>query len=136
MKYGITGAINVMGITLQVRNIMASKHEYICAAVIADWTKNHKGRLYFMRQGKGRALNSEAVIDFGPIKGLKGFPDLFGFEFVDGIPVFCVVEVKTIGYSTLSKEQKTFLDYAASIGARSYIAREIKGGNYELHRVS
>jgi len=115
--------------------------------IVRDWSKNRKGRLYFMRQGKARALNSDAVIDFGPLKNLKGFPDLFGFEFKEvsiyedyqyktiKVPVFCVVEVKTPG-DKVRPHQVDFLDSAVKFGTHAYLAMadDITDDGYILRR--
>jgi len=83
-----------------------------------------------MRQGKARALTSDAIIDFGPLRGLKGFPDLFGFERSGGLPVFCVVEVK-VPPDKVRPDQVKFLDYLLHVGAPAYIATA-KGDGYVL----
>jgi len=78
---------------------------------------------------------SDNPIWIGPYPGkrTKGFPDIFGFEFVtipheypgafNTLPIYCVVEVKTKG-DTLKQGQKNYLNYAVSIGGRGYVAME------------
>ena len=104
---------------------MGSKHEVITAQVAIDFSVQKRGRLYDARQGLAVPINGDVPMWFGPMpRKFKGFPDKFGFEFIDGVPVFCVVEVKTIAYSTLSKEQKIYMSYIKSIGGFAYIAME------------
>lgn len=110
---------------------MASKHELIVNKVIISWSSEKKGRLFKMIQGRAVPLNADHPIDFGPLKGMKGFPDIFGWEYKEAIfgvlrqdiPCFCAIEVKT-KRDTIRPAQKDFLDYIVSIGARAYIARE------------
>ena len=112
---------------------MASLHEKILWAVISDWTAQRRGRLYKMTQGLAVPVNMETPIWFGPLKRkFKGFPDLFGFEiesigvdfaFLQDVPVFCVVEVKTSG-DRIKPNQKIYLDWAITQGIRAYVARE------------
>lgn len=118
---------------------MASKHEALKWKVITDWSVSGRGRLYCMNQGMAYPMRKNEVGDnvpaefplwFGPLKRkFKGFPDTFGFEFGDAyigsgtLPIYCVVEVKT-KKDRLSKDQKAYLNYAVSIGARAYVAME------------
>ena len=104
---------------------MASKHSEIQIRVITDWTLNHRGRLYIVQQGSFRNLHSDGITRISPYpKKQPGYPDLHGFELINNIPVYCLIEVKTKSYSTLTKEQKNHLDYCVSIGGRAYVARE------------
>lgn len=106
---------------------MASKHELIKWAVIKEWTETGRGRLYCMNQGLATPFNGTSPIWFGPLKRkFKGFPDTFGFDRENNfeVPVYCVLEVKTIGHPKLSKEQKMYLNYVISIGGRAYVAME------------
>ncbi len=110
---------------------MASKHEIIVRAVITSWSVERRGRLYTMQQGLMTPWGSDNPIWIGPYPGkrTKGFPDIFGFEFIepdlDGteFPIYCVVEVKTKN-DTLKPGQKNYLNYAVSIGGRAYVAME------------
>ena len=112
---------------------LASKHEAILWSVISDWTAQRRGRLYKMTQGLAVPVNGETPIWFGPLKRkFKGFPDLFGFEiervgvdfaFLQDVPVFCVVEVKTSG-DRIKPNQKIYLNWAITQGIRAYVARE------------
>ena len=111
---------------------MADRHEIIVQAVQSDWSVQRRGRLYKMMQGTFRAMHSDAIIRVSPYpKKQDGFPDLFGFEYIEAIPVHCLVEVKTLVYPTLTEEQKNHLDYCVQIGGRAYVARESEDG-YEL----
>ena len=117
---------------------MASKHEIIVRAVIVSWSVESRGRLYTMQQGLATPWGSENPVWFGPYPGkrTKGFPDIFGFEFQSfsvydnyqykevRVPVYCVVEVKTIAYPKLTPQQKNYLNYAVSVGGRAYVAME------------
>lgn len=116
---------------------MGSKHTQIQTQVILDWTTSSRGRLYIQTQGTFRALHSEAVITVSPYpKKQNGYPDLHGFELLPyskyknyqykeiRVPVYCLVEVKTIAYPKLTKEQKMHLDYCVSIGGKGYVAME------------
>ncbi len=129
---------------------MASKHEIIVRNVITFFSVEHRGRLYTMQQGLMTPWGSDNPIWIGPYPGkrTKGFPDIFGFEFekikypatcpgeVDDseiIPVYCVIEVKTIK-DKLKPDQIFYLNYASSIGAFAYVAKEDeseKGYNLE-----
>lgn len=117
---------------------MASKHEKIVLSVIRDWSVDKKGRLYKMTQGRAVPLNADHPIDFGPLKGLKGFPDIFGFTHrkvvypptcpgevkdFEILPVFTVIEVKT-KTDRIRPAQKDFLSFVKSIGGHAYIAWE------------
>ncbi len=123
---------------------MASKHEVIVLAVQTDFSVQRRGRLYKMMQGTFRAMHSDAIIRVSPYpKKQDGYPDLTGFEYVTysvyenyqykdiQVPVYCLVEVKTLKYSKLTQEQKDHLNYCVSIGGRAYVAREVDSG-YEL----
>lgn len=117
---------------------MASKHEIIVRAVVTSWSVERRGRLYTMQQGLMTPWGSNNPIWIGPYPGkrTKGFPDIFGFELISyyyydnhqfkekRIPVYCVVEVKTIAHSKLSPQQKNYLNYCISIGGRAYVAME------------
>ncbi len=109
---------------------MASKHEIIVRAVVTSWSVERRGRLYTMQQGLMTPWGSDNPIWIGPYPGkrTKGFLDIFGFEFdtryVKPLPIYCVVEVKTIVHPRLSKDQINYLNYAVSIGARAYVAME------------
>ena len=115
---------------------MADKHTAIQTQVITDWSVQKRGRLFICQQGKFRYLHTDGVITISPYpKKQSGFPDLFGWEFDDRyiipVPVFCMVEVKTVKYSKLSPEQLDHLNYCVQIGGRAYVARETDSG-YEL----
>jgi len=128
---------------------MADKHELIVRNIITSWSVNRRGRLYKMMQGTFKALYSDAIIRVSPYPGSrqKGFPDIFGFEFIPYcyydnhqykekmIPVYCVIEVKTFAYPTVSDDQKNYLNYCNSIGGRAYLAREDNSREgYKLER--
>ena len=109
---------------------MASKHEAIVQDTILDWSKNSRGRLFAMKQGKAIPWSSclkcdgqtrPAPLDFGTV---SGFSDLFGIEFTaDGsVPAF--VEVKT-GRDWLRPKQKKFLDAMHRFGCRCYVVDEV-----------
>ncbi len=88
-----------------------------------------------MKQGLAVPINSDAPVWFGPLtRKFKGFSDIFGFEFdpryVQPIPIFCVVEVKTKN-DRVRPEQIDFLNYIVQIGGRAYVARESDSG-YDL----
>lgn len=108
---------------------MASKHELIVRNVIISFSVERRGRLYTMQQGLMTPWGSDKPIWIGPYPGkrTKGFPDIFGFEFdkryIKPVPVYCVVEVKT-KEDVLRPDQKNYLNYAISIGARAYVAIE------------
>ena len=123
---------------------MAGKHEVIVEQVIMSFSLEKRGRLYKMKQGLAVPINSDAPVWFGPLtRKFKGFPDIFGFEFMTysvydlyqykevKVPVFCAIEVKTKSYSKLSDGQKDFLNYVVQIGGRAYVARETDSG-YDL----
>lgn len=127
---------------------MASSHTRVQTQVILDWTASGRGRLYIQTQGTFRAMHSEQIITVSPYpKKQNGYPDLHGFEFIPYsyfenfqykeklIPVYCLIEVKTIAYPTITKDQKQHLDYCLSIDGRAYVARETDDG-YELERWS
>ena len=113
---------------------MASKHTAIMIRVVSDWTVQKRGRLYIMTQGTFQAMHSDTIIRVSPFpKKIKmAFPDLFGFEierigidfaFLQDVPVFCVVEVKTSG-DRIKPNQKIYLNWAITQGIRAYVARE------------
>ena len=112
---------------------MADRHEIIVQAVQTDFSVSRRGRLFKMMQGTFRALHSDAIIRVSPYpKKQNGYPDLTGFEYnSDGIPVYCLVEVKTLKYSKLTQEQQDHLNYCVQIGGRAYVARE-SGDTYIL----
>ena len=115
---------------------MASKHELIVLQVMTDFSVQRRGRLYKMMQGTFRALHSDEIIRISPYpKKQAGYPDLTGFEYdmryIKPIPIYCLVEVKTLKYSKLTQEQKDHLNYCVSIGGKAYVAREVESG-YEL----
>lgn len=117
---------------------MASKHEIIVRAVVTSWSVDRRGRLYTMQQGLMTPWGSDNPIWIGPYPGkrTKGFPDIFGYEYQSyhvynnyqykeiRVPVYCVVEVKTIAYPDLTPEQINYLNYAISVGGRAYVAME------------
>lgn len=120
---------------------MSTVHENLKWTVISDWTAQKRGRLYCMNQGlafparcvNGNMVPSDTPLWFGPLKRkFKGFPDTFGFELVDGTPVFCTVEVKTKN-DDLSPDQKAVTSYLVSQGVHCYLAKETDDG-YKLTR--
>ena len=111
---------------------MADKHEQIKWQLITDWSVQGKGRLYCMNQGMAIPLQGETPIWFGPLKRkFKGFTDTFGYEKINGLPIYAVVEVKTLAYPKLSKDQKLYMNHVKKEGGKAYIAMETKEG-YEL----
>lgn len=109
-----------------------------------DWSKENRGRLW--ENDNGTAYVGEKTGDFAKAQelgiklsnpkyikyGLKpGSSDLIGFEFINGIPIFCSVEVKTKAYPRLSDDQKKWLYLNKMSGCRVYIARESENG-YDL----
>ena len=114
---------------------MGSKHEQIQETVLQSWSVDKRGRLFNCRQGLATPFRGEFPIWFGPLTPkFKGHPDLYGWEIINGLPIFCFIEVKTLAYSKLSDGQKTFMSYAKSIGCRCYIAMEsrVEGELYFL----
>jgi hypothetical protein len=105
-------------------------HGQLCTQVMLDWTAQKRGRLFPYRQGLVEQGGRTFKI------GRKGVADLIGFEefvykkydesepFLVLLPIFCAVEVKTLKYPTLSKEQKAYLNYVKSINGRAYVAME------------
>lgn len=82
-----------------------------------------------MNQGMATPLNGNSPIWFGPLKRkFKGFPDIFGYERINGKPIYTVIEVKTKSYSKLSKEQKLYFNHIVEEGGRAYIAMESSDG--------
>lgn len=118
---------------------MAGKHEQIQEQLLIDWSVSKRGRLYNCRQGLATPYGSEVPIWFGPLKRtFHGFPDTFGFEFQEWegelkgmvgyhmIPIYGVIDVKTIAAPYLSKDQKNYMGYIRSIGGFAYVAMESK----------
>lgn len=103
---------------------MADKHACIVKQVQIDWTAQHRGRLFQNPTGYA----SQEHVKYGLCKGSS---DLIGFEYINGKPIFCAVEVKTLAYPYLSKDQKIFLDALIRLGCCAYIAKEA-GDNYEI----
>jgi hypothetical protein len=60
-----------------------------------------------------------------------GSSDLIGWEYIQGNPVICSVEVKTKKYKKFSKQQKDWLNNIKAIGGRAYVAMENNNG-YDL----
>ena len=120
---------------------MADRHTIIQTQVITDWSVQKRGRLYICQQGTFRYMHSEGCITINPYpaskkgKKVNGYPDLHGFEYdtryIKPIPVYCLIEVKTLKYSKLTEEQKNHLNYCVQIGGRAYVAME-SGDGYEL----
>ena len=120
---------------------MADKHTIIQTQVITDWSVQKRGRLFILQQGTFRHLYDDGCITINPYPPSKkrkkhnGFPDLFGWEYdtryVKPVPIFCMIEVKTIKYSKLTEEQRAHLNYCVQIGGRAYVARE-SGDSYDL----
>lgn len=103
---------------------MASKHQAIQTKVGIDWSVEGRGRLYNCSQGMATPIGADNPVWFGPLtRKFKGFSDKFGFEYVNGIPVFCVVEIKT-KKDRVRPAQKDFLNFVKSIGGQAYIAWE------------
>lgn len=93
---------------------------------------------YWSMSGRGRLWDNETGSAYRDYKGKrsyvkygldKGSPDLIGFEIIEGVPIFCGVEVKTISYSKLSKEQTEWLNMLVVFGCRAYVARESNNDN-------
>ena len=117
---------------------MADKHELIVRNVITSFSVERRGRLYTMQQGLATPWGEDTPKWYGPYPGkrTKGFPDIFGQEFFPYfyyenyqykeiiLPIYCVVEVKTIAHSRLTPQQKNYLNYCKSIGGRAYVAME------------
>ena len=96
---------------------MADTHSKIIKQVQIDWTADHRGRLF---QNPTGYANKEHV-HYGLHEGSS---DLFGFEYINDYPIVCSVEVKTIAYPKLSKDQIVWLNMIVKCGGRAYIARE------------
>lgn len=130
---------------------MAGKHEQIVNDLIITWSVQGRGRLFKNHTGgawmcnkvisdkmtkdpkTGRLIKIVTLFNARFIKyGLRAkdekLVDLVGFEVVEGRPVWCVIEVKTDGYSKITKEQKNCLDMAVRFGGRAYVARESVDG--------
>lgn len=119
---------------------MAIGHENTKKKVQLLWTQTKRGRLFPNNTGsawRGK-IADEKVIDgvreitlyFANLLhyGLgKGSSDLIGFEWIDGVPVFASVEIKTKGYKRVSKDQKDWLDMMKMHGCRCYVYIEIDG---------
>ena len=119
---------------------MATTHEILIRKIVTSWSVNKRGRLYSMRQGLAVPVGCENPIWYGPYPGSrqKGFPDIFGFEFVSTpkgilwghekrlfkLPIYCVIEVKTKVHPKLSFEQKHYLTYVDKVGGNPYVAME------------
>jgi len=134
---------------------MANKHESIVNQLMFDWSECNRGRLFknhtggawtstrvdnehFItdknkRQFKVVTLWNASFIKYGLRAGDKKFTDLVGFELINGVAVFCCVEVKTFGYKTLTDEQKDCLNMCVNFGGRAYVAMETEEG-YFLER--
>ena len=115
---------------------MADRHTIIQTQVITDWSVQKRGRLFICTQGTFRAMHSDAVITVCPYpKKRNGFPDLYGWEYdnryIKPVPVFCMVEVKTLVYPKLTEDQVNHLNYCVQIGGRAYVAMESDNG-YDL----
>ena len=137
-------------------------HSEIMKMVQMDWSKINRGRMFPNDNGQaytGKCTNEYFITSKGYRKkvvelygayriryGLDiGSPDLIGFEYAelsvkDGetriikkIPIFSGVEVKTLKYKKLSKDQKDWLNFMYSIGGRPYVARE-EGKGYQLFK--
>lgn len=130
---------------------MAEKENIINKLLSLAWTKKG-GRLFRITPGKlwaGKVIGHYVTKDKSrgialknarPIEMFKkGMPDNLGFEPIEitsdmigiKLPVFCVIEVKTIAYPKLTTIQKEKLNYLQGVGVRCYVAREIDDG-YEL----
>ena len=114
---------------------MASRHEIIKDRVILDWTQEGKGRLFSSSQAMATPIGSDHPVWFGPMsrKASKGWPDLYGYEWIDGTPVFCTVEVKTIN-DGIKPDQKKKMNILTRHGCRCYVAQEREEGGYLLIR--
>lgn len=100
---------------------MADKHSEIEQLVMLHWTESGNGRLF--KNPIGLATIGKYTIRYG----LKpGSSDLIGCEFINEVPVFCSIEVKTIDYSKISAKQKRWLNWVEAINGKAYIAREYK----------
>lgn len=119
---------------------MSAKHELIVKKVQLQWTREGRGRLFKNDNGKAwrgriteeRIIEGRKVLElFGAVMikyGLfPGSSDLIGWELItygDQVaPVFCAVEVKTIG-DRVRPDQRNWLDAVARMGGRAYVARE------------
>ncbi len=123
---------------------MADRHTIIQTNVITDWSVQKRGRLFICTQGKFRYLHTDGVITVSPYpKKNPGYPDLHGFEYIPffyydnyqykeiTVPVYCLVEVKTLVYPKLTEHQQAHLNYCIQIGGRAYVAMEA-GDGHEL----
>jgi len=114
---------------------MATKHEIIKDLVIQDWTQEGRGRLFNSAQGMAVPIHGKNPVWFGPMsrKASKGWPDLYGYEWINGTPVFCTVEVKTIN-DGVKPDQKKKMNILTRHGCRCYVAQEREEGGYLLIR--
>lgn len=133
---------------------MANKHETIVNNLITDFSVQNRGRLfknhtggawmcnrvdedYFITDEKNNknyrivTLFNARFIKYGLRAKNEKLVDLVGFEFINNVPVWCMVEVKTKSHMRLESHQKDALNMAVNMGGRAYIAREIDSG-YEL----
>lgn len=108
---------------------MSQRHESIKWDIIAHWTATGRGRLYCMNQGLAIPWESYnrglfRPIWFGPLRRtFKGFPDTFGFELINGVPVFCTVEIKTKN-DKVKPRQKIVMNQLTRFGVRCYVGWE------------
>jgi hypothetical protein len=102
---------------------MADLHEYGCKLIVSRFSVERRGRLVPYNQGLFRAVHSNNLVKVGQ----KGVPDLVGWSFPN---IATFVEVKTNTARYFRKEQKTFMDYAASNGCICICFREQKDGTW------
>lgn len=130
---------------------MADIHKLIVLQVQMDFTSSNRGRLQELKQGfaipwENYKKGNVRPMHFGADNGTS---DLFGDELIDmclcpslrddpktdlkicayckikyKIPIPCYVEVKTIAYPKLSKDQINFMNAQKARGARCYVAME------------
>lgn len=125
---------------------MSKIHEQIVDMVILQWSREGRGRLFKNHNGtayRGKKIsdhfkNNERIMSLSFATIIKyglgnGTSDLIGWEYVDGSPIFCCVEVKTKAYPTISKDQKYWLNNILAIGGMPYIAKENNNG-YNLNK--
>jgi len=96
---------------------MATVHSKGEKLITMLFSTQHRGRLFAYKNGLFKMANSDNLIKVG----VKGVPDLIGFTFPN---IATFVEVKTLAYRYLSKEQKAFMKYTASNGCICIVYRE------------
>jgi len=105
---------------------MAKGHKQLMNTLSSLWWMSQRGWLLATPAGKVQTPGG-GWMTLAP----EGTSDMCGYELIDGKPIACFIEVKTINDSVKTK-QKQFLEERAMHGCKTYICKPNSKGQLTL----